>query len=137
MAYLALGLVPPSTDISFHAVAPLVFQAFPGEVPAKKAQRTVEDGQLTTWIIWLEWPDWKVQIRPVAGTKVLEFANKVASVDPSRQDNSVIASCDRLIEVQGTDDANMDHFNDYVFVLQALENLPGVVLFDPRDVSFI
>ena len=49
-----------------------------------------------------------------------------------------IAKCKRRVEITCADpDPDMAHFNDYLFVLHALEEFRGVILFDPRSGELI
>jgi hypothetical protein len=48
-----------------------------------------------------------------------------------------IAICNRRIATHADDDPNMDYFNDYIFVLEALESFDGLILFDPVAGSLI
>lgn len=137
MSYQAIGLAPPTADVSFGTVAALLSKTFPQEVPAKKAHRTVANDELSDWVMRLEWPGWSIELKLVTGEKVTELARKVANVDTSRTDNEMIASCNRLIAIRTSDDPDMEHFNDYTILLQTIEELSGVVLFNTQDGSFI
>ena len=41
------------------------------------------------------------------------------------------------VVVAGSDDPDVDHFNDYVFIMEILESFPGTSIFDPHDESFV
>ena len=47
-----------------------------------------------------------------------------------------IASCKERIELSGKSDPAMDYFNDYCFVVEAIESLGEVYIFDPESAVF-
>lgn len=72
------------------------------------------------------------------GEHVLAESQEIATLyGKVRGDSAVIATCNRRIMLTSDDDSPLYHFNDYIFVLEALEQIDGVILFDPRAESFI
>ncbi|MEM8675023.1 MAG: hypothetical protein AAGF83_14280 [Cyanobacteria bacterium P01_G01_bin.67] len=43
-----------------------------------------------------------------------------------------IKKCDRRLEVSSDDDSRMEYFNDYVFILELIEQLGIVFLYEPQ-----
>jgi hypothetical protein len=66
--------------------------------------------------------------------EIKEFVYRKAA---NRPDQARIASFNRLVTTAADPDPNMDYFNDYVFVLEVLENFAGTYLFDPNNGTFI
>lgn len=63
-----------------------------------------------------------------------ELANEDAQAHPARDR---IAQCHTRFELSGGDDFDIDYFHDYGFVLEALEGLGTVCIFDQADQSFM
>jgi hypothetical protein len=79
-----------------------------------------------------------LDIEDSASSHVLMESQEIAALyAKDRADSTVIATYDRRITLTSDDDLPLNHFNDYIFVLEALEKIDGVILFDPRDESFI
>ena len=77
-------------------------------------------------------------VHPDEGAHVIEESTDLAGqpkicARPPLADE--VRACRRRFEVAGEDDPMMEHFNEYLSVLQALEKAlpPGVVLLDPRE----
>jgi hypothetical protein len=86
----------------------------------------------------VRWEDWSLRASLEEGTHVLaESENIAAAFAADRQDKSLIAGCRRWIVWSSDVDPDMDHFNDYCFLLEALEKQPGLILFDPRAGDFV
>ena len=51
--------------------------------------------------------------------------------------NAKLQSFPVRFEISSSQDPNMDHFNDYLFVLEALQALEGSVAFDPSTNMFV
>src|SRR2546423_950535 len=64
------------------------------------------------------WKDWAFQIPYEAGPHVLEESREIAEHHhgPDRPDQDRIAACRRRITVTGSEDPNMEHFNDYLLL---------------------
>jgi hypothetical protein len=96
----------------------------------------IEDGK--DHLLRVQWADWSLRLYFEGEPHVLveseEIAEHYAASHPERK---TIAACKRRLSMSGDDDPNMDHFNDYVFVMEVLESFPGVYLFDPREGSFV
>jgi hypothetical protein len=47
---------------------------------------------------------------------------------------SEVGPCKRRLEIAGPDDPGMEHFNDFLLLLQSVERaVPGALLLDPRE----
>lgn len=88
--------------------------------------------------IKLAWSNWSLRLLfAVASHVLIESKEIAAGVATHRANRDIIASCNRRIEITSAPDPKMDHFNDYIFVLEVLERIPGVVLFDPYAGTFM
>src|SRR5947209_3873675 len=66
-----------------------------------------------------------------------ESALIVTEYGTSRPDHDVLASCARWITTGSDPDPNMDHFDDFLRVVEFMEELQGPVLFIPSDGIFV
>ena len=67
-------------------------------------------------------------------------AGRCATAAPElleRAKNAKLESFPARFEISSSRDPNMDHFNDYLFVLEALGALEGSVAFDPSTNMFV
>ena len=133
MAYSAFALLPPEADADGSKIAEILSQYFKGSEPIKEMRKTMGQSSVMHWAIRLRWHHWRMQIALNTNSDILEDSRKIAQeYGQGRSDSDIIASCDRRIEVLCEPDPNGDHFNDYVSVLEALEKIPGAILFDPE-----
>lgn len=85
----------------------------------------------------LTWDDWGIAVGYESGDVVAEESQEIAQAYAEfRPDREAIAQCRQRIVVNSAPDPEMEHFNDFVFVLESLEKFPGAVLFDPQNESF-
>lgn len=81
--------------------------------------------------------EWTCCIYLSSESHVLEESQEMAELfAAARPDKEEIATCNRRFEVIGTD-PNMDYFNDYLFVLQALESFSSVKIWEGAAQEFI
>jgi hypothetical protein len=86
----------------------------------------------------LRWKGWAFRLAYEADPHVAEESKEIAEhCAASDLNESLVAGCRRRITVTGDADPTMDHFNDYLVIEEALMNLPGVILFDPQEKTFI
>jgi hypothetical protein len=138
MAYSAFVLLPPETDANGAKLAGLLSQYFKGSEPLMEMVKTMEDSSVVHYAILLRWHDWRMQAALNTDPNILESSREIAQKHgQARADFDRISSCDKRIEVLCEPDPSMNHFNDYMLVLQALEEIPGAVLFDPQAECFI
>ena len=72
-----------------------------------------------------------------SGHVFTESQQIVAIYGKNRADSAVIAACDRRITLTSDDDPDLSRYSDYIFVLETLEKIDGVILFDPHAEVFI
>jgi hypothetical protein len=125
--YLAFALVPEK--VAFRRGRELA-QALRAAVAELDLAEAGDDVQV-------HFPGAVFTVHPEDGPHVLEESANLAGQPKIRTKKSLadeVRACPKRIEVSGDDDPEMDHFNEYLAVLQALEKaLPGVVLIDPRE----
>jgi hypothetical protein len=54
-----------------------------------------------------------------------------------RKDAVQLAHAKSRVELWSDDDPQMDHINDYIFVLEAMERFTGAIIFEPQNGQFI
>lgn len=81
--------------------------------------------------------DYQLKVWRASEEHVLEESEEMASQDAQNHPaRDRIALCHTRFEVSGDDDLHMDYFNDYVFVIEALEGLGKVYTYTQADGSF-
>ena len=88
--------------------------------------------------ITLRWNDYSLQIAREQLPHVVEESAEIAAhfgADHPAKDR--IAQCKCRFSTSGDDDPDMMHFNDYLFVGEALERLGNVYRFDPSTCEFL
>lgn len=82
--------------------------------------------------ISIQFDYWKIKLHLAEEPFVAEESVGIAEYFADCPRAAEIAQCKRRIEIGGDPDPNMDHFNDFVCLCQALEEFQGVILFDPE-----
>jgi len=127
--YRAYGLLLSDTDFTLEAAAARLTAKFPGcSVTRGGEQITVSKG------------DWEIELALVSGPQVQGesegLAGNLAGLEPAEA--AAIAACDRRVEVwSDTPDPSMEHFNEYLFVVEVLKSFRGVVVVDPREPALL
>lgn len=87
-------------------------------------------------IACLEWSKagWRMWLFLESDEVVLEESVQIADTAAAgRKDAPRIAAARVRIELASQADADMEYFDDYCTMMQTLESIPGVVLFDPYE----
>jgi hypothetical protein len=88
--------------------------------------------------ITLRWPDYVLQVAreelPHVIEESAEIASRFGNAHPNQQR---IAACRCRFSTSGDNDPDMMHFNDYLFVGEALERLGVVYRFDQSTAEFM
>ena len=88
--------------------------------------------------IRLRWPNYVLEIArstlPLVVEESAEVAERFAARHPA---HDRIASCACRFEMSGDDDPDMEHFNDYLYVGEALARLGRVYCFDQGSCGFL
>src|SRR5262245_22351726 len=127
--YRAYGLLQSGTDFTLEAAATRLTSKFPGySVTSRGQQITVSKG------------DWEIELAVFSGPQVQSesegLAGNLAGLEPAEAAN--IAACDRRVEVwSDTPDPFMEHFNEYLSLIEMLKSFRGVVVVDPREPALL
>jgi hypothetical protein len=83
--------------------------------------------------------DWQMRVTTNCTPSVLVEARAIAStyLEPDDPRQLTLATYPYRIEIGCDPDPTMERFNYYVYVLEALETLPGAIVFDPTTTGFI
>jgi len=129
--YLAFALVPEK--VALLRGKPLA-RALRAALDASKQSAEVDEAGDD---VKVRFPGAAFDVHPEEGKHVLVESADLAGQPKIRSKKGLadeVRACARRIEVSGADDPQMDHFNEYLSVVQALEMaLPGVLLLDPRE----
>lgn len=133
MAYSLLALLTDQTTLTLDALAERIQERFSCDPDLKVL---VERGKND--LLLVGWSDWSFQLdyetEPHVAVESSQIAADFAATHPAR---SQIAACQRRLSLSGGDDPQMDHFNDYLFIVEILESFKGVYLFDPYEGTFV
>jgi hypothetical protein len=127
--YQAYLLLQPNTDFTLEAAQQKLLAKFPKLVPARAGEELTFTGA-----------DWEFYLRVNAGPDVLadseKFAEEIAG--DGGEEGRQIAAIDRRVEI-GSDmaDPEMDHFEDYLTLLDTLRSFRGIIAIDPSEPSLL
>lgn len=125
--YRLLALIPQNVEISFDDIFERLKQRFNLVKGAVVERPTLNH-------IQIRFDDWLFNIHFEDEFHVLiESGEVAASVSRKRPDWEVIASSDRRVTTHAMPDPDMVYFNTFVFVMEALEAIPNLYIFDPND----
>lgn len=129
--YHVVGLVPPNNPLEFSQVVEIIRT----DLASKKSPLIVT---IATDTLTVPVGTWTLRVRWENGPHVLAESKEIAELfAKERPDANVIATCNRRIVTAGDDDPAMTYFNEYAFVLEALQSIDGIFLFEPNDSTFI
>ena len=131
-SYQAFVMLPTENSPAPDAVKQQIQQRFDLAHPV--AQIAIEPDYITITI-----EDWQLRISANGDPYVLEEAQEIATQhlelgDPKR---AALATYSFRLEISCDEDPNMDYFNCYIYVLEALSEFPGAIVFDPSTTGFI
>jgi hypothetical protein len=127
--YRAYGLIQPDTDFDLGAAESRLVAKFPGNsVTRTSEQITVAKG------------DWWIAVALVSGPGIRDeiegLVGKLAGLEPAEAETYVASG--RRIEVwTDVPDPFMEHFNDYLNVVEVLKSFRGVLAVDPKEPSVL
>lgn len=127
MSYKALVLLPPTSSTSIEEVKDKLRTFY------KNDERDVIVQQHET-VIEIVIRGWTCSVHLSSEPHVLIESQQMAEIfAAARLDKDEIATCNRRFEVISEPDPNIDYFNDYIFILQALESFPGIKIWDAAE----
>lgn len=126
--YQAFGLLRPDSDFTLEAAAKKLM----AKLPTYKVEHTGDRIAVST-------DDWGIELVLNSAPSVAEESREMAvHIAGSEADGKEIASCDRRVEVSSdVPDPEMEHFNDYLFVVEVLQSFKGVIAVDPQEPSLL
>ena len=126
--YQAYLLLQPDTDFTLEAAQAKLAEKFPKLVSARAGDEVNFTGD-----------EWDFYVRMNQGPEVLAESEKFAETLAGDGDEGrIIAAIDRRAEI-GSDvpDREMDHFEDYLTLLDSLRSFKGVIPIDPSEPSLL
>ena len=123
--YRALGLLRPETDFTVEQAQARLAAKFPGFAVTREGdQITVTGGE------------WWIALALVSGEHIREetegLVGHLAGVEP--EEAEALVASDRRVEVwTDVPDPFMEHFNDYLFVVEVLKSFDGLLAVDPNE----
>ena len=74
----------------------------------------------------------------VTSPQVLQESREIEEKIGGDEDDLGIANCDRRVEVASDiPDPEMDHFNEYLLVIEVLQSFKGIIAVDPKEPSLL
>jgi hypothetical protein len=124
--YRAYGLLQPSSDFSLDAAIQRLSAKFPEYLIARNGpQITVAKG------------DWEIQLllneQPYVAMESEGLAGHLAGPE-----GNAVRLCTRRVEVwSDTPDPFLEHFNDYLRVIEVLKSFQGLIAVDPKEPNLL
>lgn len=82
--------------------------------------------------------DWEIHFQLNEGPEVLEDSARIAELVAGGDDGQELASISRRVEIGSeVPDPEMDHFDDYLTVLETMQTFKGVIAVDPTEPSLL
>ncbi len=139
--YQAFIMLPTPDDLSIDLVRAKLQQVFDRIDSPPQVETTLPD-RLTISIARGDnstSADWQIRVATNCTPSVLVEARAIAAahLEPDDPRQTALATYPCRIEIGCDPDPTMDRFNYYVYVLEALETLPGAIVFDPTTTGFI
>ncbi len=130
MSYNRIIFLPPQLDMSAERLDALLSTTFGTN---KNVQILSEENRTV-----IKWADWEFRVYYECGPDILQESQEIASSYAGhRPDQESLSICNKWITIASDNDYEMVHFNDFIFLLQDLEEeLPGAVMFVPEEGTF-
>jgi hypothetical protein len=125
--YQAYGLLQPGNDFNWNAAIERLRARLPHLTGRRDGDRLI-----------LSSADWEIHLVLNAGAAVLQESADIAEKIAGDVDGTDMARCDRRIEVASdVPDPFMEHFNDFLGVVEVLQSFKGLIAVDPREPSLM
>jgi hypothetical protein len=123
--YHAIGLLQANTDFSVAEAESRLKRALPGHAVIAAGNRIrVERGE---WWIALE-----LVVGPQLRDETEGLVGKLAGLEPAEAD-SYVTSDKRVVIWTDVPDPFMEHFSDYLSVVEVLKSFRGLLAVDPKE----
>jgi hypothetical protein len=127
--YRAFGLLKPDSDFNLDQAVARLTPRFSGyAITRRYDQVTIAKG------------DWEIELALVTGSHISAetqgITDKVAGFDQTEAE--ALLTSERRVEVWSeTPDPFMEHFNDYLLVVEVLKSFNGLIAVDPHEPSLL
>jgi hypothetical protein len=123
--YRVVGLLQSATDFDLDLAA----ARLAARLPAHAVSRTGDS-------VTLRKGDWEMYVAVASGpdvqTETVGLVDKLAGVEPAEAE--AFAATDRRVEAwTDTPDPFMEHFDDYLGVVEVLKSFRGLLAVDPKE----
>jgi hypothetical protein len=136
MCYTILAPFKSAEGATLPAIFTAMRERFRGDESIEVTMET--DRWIGSQYVQLTSAGWSLRVHSEFEPHVLVESQEIAELyGAGRSDRAAIARCAHRVTIDSDDDPGMNHFNDYVFVLETLERLGAVTLFDPVAETFI
>ena len=123
--YRAIGLLERNSDFDLDAAGARLVERIPGSSASR-------DGDTVT----ITKGDWWIAMTLESGDHIRDeiegLTSKLAGVEGAEADEYV-ASARRVTLWTDVSDPFMEHFNDYLFVVEVLQSFNGLLAVDPNE----
>jgi hypothetical protein len=121
--YRAFGLLQPATDFTMEEAEKRLRTRFPGYSVSRSGEQ-----------ISISKDSWEFELRLNSDASVLAESSELAEKIAGAGDGSDIASCPQRVEVwSDTPDPMMEHFNDFLVMVEVLKSFRSVIAIDPNE----
>ena len=127
--YRAFGLLKQNSDFGLDQAIARITPRFPGySITRAGDQVSIVKG------------DWEMELALVTGphvpTETQGVVDKIAGLEPT--DVEAVINSNRRVEIwSDTPDPFMEHFNDYLKLVEVLKTFTGLIAVDPHDRSLL
>jgi hypothetical protein len=126
--YASMLMIPADHPITWPELQERISARFNALVSKPRSQHRIIHSDALTKIrvgVWELRVSWQADLDVVVESKeIAQFATK------GRSDKAIVESCNRRVTTAADPDPDMNYFNDYVYVLEILQALPDVYVFD-------
>jgi hypothetical protein len=127
--YRAFGLLRPDSDFTPEQAQARLTAKFPGFTVTREGNQTV-----------VSKGDWWIATALVSGpdvqTETTGLVERLVGVEPNEA--AALAGSDRRVELwTDVPDPFMEHFNDYLSVIEVLKSFTGLLVVDPKEPSVL
>lgn len=125
--YRTYGLLLPESPFTLGKIVPQLQASFPGFDVVPEGQGLLVANA-----------DWDIRLTLEEGQQVLEESQRIAEHIGGNEDELGIRRCHRRVVVSSdVPDPEMEHFGDYLKVMDVLRTVPGLIAIDPQEPSLL
>lgn len=85
----------------------------------------------------LRWGDWWTRVFYETGSYVHDDSIEIAEVMVQKCSIDGLSDVDKRIRVLFFDDNDKKYTNEILYIIEFLEDLPGVIVYDPNRIEFV